>query len=317
MSNPKLVFDVLFDLDLQSFCEDRTLTPIDKKRVLGLANDFESGKWRSSRFHQFIWNNIALTALTKKERESLIFEPDTLTLRAAQKLRFPSDNDPGKGGEIAEIFLYGVMKHFYNALPVVPKIYYKQNNQDNAKGADSVHIVLDESEAGFSVWFGEAKFYSDIQDVRLDTVVTSVKNALDDQKLKKENSIILGINDLKDYLRELKKDELFEKIKRHLDEDASLDTLKPLLHIPILLIYECRITANANEYSEKYRMDVIKYQKERAEAYFKKQIHKLKDVFNYQEIHFHLILFPVPNKDRIVNAFIKKVSERKGEAENE
>lgn len=315
--DPSLFFDVLFDSDLQSFCTDKTLIPIDKKRVLGLANDFESGKWRSTRFHQFIWNNIALTALTKKERESLIFEPDTLTLRAAQKIRFPSENDPGKGGEIAEIFLYGVMKHFYNAVPVVPKIYYKQNIQDNAKGADSVHIVLDESEVGFSVWFGEAKFYSDIQDVRLDAVVTSVKNALDDQKLKKENSIILGINDLKEYLQEQKKDALFEKIKRHLDENASLDTLKPLLHIPILLIYECEITANANEYTETYRMNVIKYQKERAEAYFKKQVHKLKDIFKYQEIHFHLILFPVPNKERIVNTFLKKVSERKEEAKND
>ena len=314
MSKPNFVFDILFDSDLKSFCVDKSLSPIDKKRVLGLANDFESGKWRSAKFHQFIWNNIAETALTKTERDALIDNPESLMISAAQNLRLTSGGDKGKGSEIAEIFLYGVMKHVYKALPVVPKIYYKQNVQDNAKGADSVHIVLDDSEAGFSIWFGEAKFYSDIQDVRFDLVVDSVRHALDDKKLKKENSIILGVKELKDYITE---QETLEKIKRFLAADASLDDLKPLLHIPILLIYECEITAKANEYADKYKADIIEYQKDRAEAYFKRQISKLKDIFKYQEIHFHLILFPVPCKEKIVGTFLKRVAERKEAAEND
>lgn len=314
MSKPKFVFDILFDSDLPSFCKDKGLAPIDKKKVLGLANDYESGKWCYAKFHQFIWNNIAETALTKAEREALIENPESLLIRAAENLRLASNEDKGRGGEVAEIFLYGVMKNFYRALPVVPKIYYKQNVQDNAKGADSVHIVIDDSEIGFSVWFGEAKFYSDLQDFRLDTVVNSVKNALDDKKLKKENSIILGLNELNDYLKE---QDMLEKIKRYLVADSSLDKLKPLLHIPILLIYECKITANANEYTEEYKEKILEYQKERAESYFKRQIDKLKDIFKYQEIHFHLILFPVPNKEKIVNTFFDRVSERKMAAEND
>ena len=314
MSKPKFAFDILFNSDLSSFCNDKTLAPIDKKKILGLANDFESGRWCSTKFHQFIWNNIAETALTKAEREALLENPDTLLIRAAENLRLASDADKGKGGEVAEIFLYGVMKNFYRALPVVPKIYYKQNVQDNAKGADSVHIVIDDSEIGFSVWFGEAKFYSDLQDFRLDAVVNSVKNALDDKKLKKENSIILGLNELNDYIKE---QDMLKKIKLYLMADSSLDNLKPLLHIPILLIYECKNTAEANEYTEKYKADIIEYQKDRAEAYFKKQINKLKDIFKYKEIHFHLILFPVPSKEKIVDVFLKKVSERKEAAEND
>ncbi len=314
MSKPKIVFDILFDSDLPSFCKDKSLAPIDKKKVLGLTNDYESGKWCYAKFHQFIWNNISETALTKAEREALIESPESLLIRAAENLRLASNEDKGRGGEIAEIFLYGVMKNFYRALPVVPKIYYKQNVQDNAKGADSVHIVIDDSEIGFSVWFGEAKFYSDLQDFRLDTVVNSVKNALDDKKLKKENSIILGLNELNDYLKE---QDMLEKIKRYLVADSSLDKLKPLLHIPILLIYECEITANANEYTEEYKKKILEYQKERAEAYFKRQIDKLKDIFKYQEIHFHLILFPVPNKEKIVNTFFDRVSERKMAAETD
>ncbi|MGY8685369.1 Hachiman antiphage defense system protein HamA [Bradyrhizobium sp. UFLA05-153] len=68
--------------------------------------------------------------------------------------------------------------------PVVTKIFYKQNDQDNAKGADSVHIVVNGDD--FTLWFGEAKFYNSIADARLDAVVTSVLNSLSTDKLKKE-----------------------------------------------------------------------------------------------------------------------------------
>ena len=256
MSKPKFAFDVLFESDLKCFCTDKELSPIDKKKVLGLANDFESGKWRSSKFYQFIWNNVAETALTKAERDALINNEDfdSLLIKAAKNLRFSSVKDNGRGGEIAEIFLYGVMKRFYNALPVVPKIYHKQNVQDNAKGADSVHIVLDDSDIGFSIWFGEAKFYSDITDTRLDNVVESVKNALSDEKLKKENKIILGLYELKDYA-----EDKFETIVGYLHQDTSLDKLKPVLHIPILLIYGCSITENAEEFTDEYGFSEAEY----------------------------------------------------------
>ncbi|WP_426724138.1 Hachiman antiphage defense system protein HamA [Enterobacter cloacae complex sp. 339J8] len=32
-----------------------------------------------------------------------------------------SEQDISKGSELAEIFLYGIMRHHFNALPVVPK----------------------------------------------------------------------------------------------------------------------------------------------------------------------------------------------------
>ncbi|WP_457825501.1 HamA C-terminal domain-containing protein, partial [Staphylococcus aureus] len=88
----------------------------------------------------------------------------------------------------------------YKALPVVPKIYYKQNRNDNAKGADSVHIVIADDGADFSLWLGESKFYSDIGDARLDKVVQSVLEMLNSEKIRKENSIIMGLTDLGDLI---------------------------------------------------------------------------------------------------------------------
>jgi hypothetical protein len=40
-------------------------------------NDFESGKWRQDKFQEYIWNNIAETALSKEERKNLV---DYITL---------------------------------------------------------------------------------------------------------------------------------------------------------------------------------------------------------------------------------------------
>lgn len=115
----------------------------DKCLILSLANDFEDSKWRSQRFQSFVWNSIAQTALSKRERDSLIDSPQTLLVQSAKNLRLTDNAENiGAGSELAEAVLYGVMHSYMGALSVVPKIFYKQNSQDNAKGADSVHITL-------------------------------------------------------------------------------------------------------------------------------------------------------------------------------
>ncbi len=184
-------FEILIDDIFSVINQDDTLTPIDNKRVLSIINDFEDGSWRYDKFQKFIWNNIKETALSYKERQALVDEgEDSVLTEAAKNLRLINDKeDAGEGGEIAEILLYGIMKNYYKALPVVPKIFYKQNTQDFAKGADSVHIVV-EDDATFSLWLGESKFYNSIENARFDKVVESVNNSLDKDKLKKENSIM-------------------------------------------------------------------------------------------------------------------------------
>lgn len=294
-------FQVIIDCPFKDITRDSTLTPIDNKYSLCMVNDFEDGKWNLEAFHDFIWDNIAQKALNKEEREALGGRPSTLLKRAAKNLRI-TDKDVS-GGEIAEILLYSIMKHHYNALPVVPKIYYKQNANDFAKGADSVHIVI-EDEGNFSFWLGEAKFYNKLENARLDNVVESVHDTLTSNKIKKENSIILGIKDLDEL--EISK-ALLIKIKKLLDKDASLDKLKPHLHVPILLLHECEITSKAKFKNVEYLNSIKKQYADRATVYFKKQIEKCKDdIFMYSDICFHLMLIPVPNKEEIVNIFINR-----------
>ena len=298
-------FQILIDDVFSVLTKDASLYPIGNKKVLSLINDFENGNWRYEKFQKFIWNNIKETALSYREREALISEgEDSILTEAAKNLRLAeSTDDIGKGSEIAEIVLYGIMKNHYKALPVVPKIFYKQNRQDNAKGADSVHIVIQDANT-FSLWLGESKFYSDIENARLKTIIDSVKESLSLIKLKKENSIITSLSDINEF-KEITPD-LRARIIGCLSQTESIDKIKPILNIPILLLYECALTNAQTHMDPAYVNSVKEFHKERATAYFKKQIEECSDIDLYSEIKFHIILFPVPEKKKIIDKFLTK-----------
>lgn len=303
---PSIKFDVLISKAFADICTTEGLAPVARKHILSLLNDFEDGKWRYERFNDYIWNNIALTALSKQERDDLINEPKTKLRRSAKNLRLIDNDERGKGSEIAEILLYGVMQDYYGALPVVPKIYHKQNVNDNAKGADSVHIVLSSDGKDFSLWFGEAKFYKTLDNDDLEDIIQSVLNSLDKDKIKKENSIITDLQDLDlfDMATETR-----QTIKDMLSQDASIDKIKPKLHIPIMLLHQCGRTASAKEMTQNYREILERKHIKKANEYFKKQIETISgQVFKYDEINFHLILFPVPEKDEVVRLFLEDAS---------
>ncbi|HDS1816228.1 TPA: DUF1837 domain-containing protein [Pseudomonas putida] len=301
-------FEVLVDCDLLELHSFEEPIDAENKKVLSLANDFEDGKWRSQKFHDFIWDNMAETSLTQRERESLAGRPSSILHAAAQNLRLTdSEKDVGQGSELAEIVLYGIMKHKYGALPVVPKIFYKQNVNDFAKGADSVHIVVKDDD--FTLWFGEAKFYKDVEDARLASIVKSVANSLDTAKLKKENAIICNVSEV-DYLEI---DPLLgEKIKNALSNRNSIDSLKPRLNIPILLLHECSLTREERQFSAEYKKKLTEYHANRALSYFSKQLNSLgAKIHLYEQITFHVILFPVPDKKSIVKRFVRHVQLRR------
>src|SRR3954463_1667573 len=126
-------FQILLDESLAAVTSIPSLQAAVNKRLLSSINDFEDGKWRYARFQSYLWDNIAETALSARERAALVNQGHSALVAAARNLRLTDLDEVGQGSEIAEVFLYAVMKHHFNALPVVPKIFYKQNTQDNAK----------------------------------------------------------------------------------------------------------------------------------------------------------------------------------------
>jgi len=307
-SRPSIIgdFEILLDDFFLNLNPETGLEPVERKKVLSVINSFEDGEWRYQEFQNFIWDNIAETALSYDDRNALINQSHSTLIEAAKNLRLVDNpNTETEGSELAEILLYGFMKHHFKALPAVPKIFYKQNPRDNAKGADSVHVIL-ESDDSFTLWFGESKFYNSIEDARLNRIIDSVEESLTTEKLKKENRIITNVQDLRSILKG--KEEIYEKIKKLLSKSTSVDQIKAKLNIPILILHQCEITNTCDQMSEDYKKQIMNYHLERAGSYFKKQINKITSkVFNYEEITFHLILFPVPQKRPIVEKFLKNV----------
>lgn len=291
----------LYDLIEKNDC-------LKNKYILSEINDFEDGSWRYERFNNYIMNNVALTTLSIEEQNKIPENNFSSIQKACRNLRILSNDDTGKGSEIAEILLYAVMKDYFHALPAVPKIFYKQNVNDYAKGADGVHIVLNEDD--FSLWYGEAKFYKDFSS-QIDTIVDSVFNSLTSAKIRKENSVMTNLNDLNLILDgNPQKD----KILNFLKPDTSTDDIKKKLHIPIMILYECQITSQEINLTDEYKEKIKKEQLENAIKYFQKQDNKcLSSVFNYESITFHLILFPVPNKTLVVDKFMNIAKVLRGE----
>ena len=274
---------------------------LEKKYLLSYLNDFESAEWRYAHFNNFLFDNLCETALSESERVKLPIGPYSAMVNAAKKLRFSEDN--GRGSELAEIFLYGIMRQHYGALPVVPKIFYKQNTQDNAKGADSVHIVLEDN-GSFTLWYGEAKFYDNLKKA-IGHAIESVKDAIADRKISKENSIVTSMRDLELLVEDKVQ---LDNIKTMLSPDTSLDRIKPILHIPILLLHECSATAQQQQMTEEYREQLKSNYQSQAQIFFQKLNAECTDVYLYQQITFHLILFPIPNKERVVELFTKQAN---------
>lgn len=192
------------------------------------------------------------------------------------------DRDNGQGSVIAEIVLYGIMRYHYEALPVVPKIFYKQNANDNAKGADSVHIVLDDK-GDFTLWLGEAKFYRDIANKRMYEPVKSVFDTIGTDKIKKENSIITSISDLQYVISDHRR-----SVQTILRRETSVDEIRKRLHVPILLLHECDKTQKATELSKIYLEEIKRYHLDCAVNYFNIQNSKQKqqNVHGYENIQF-------------------------------
>lgn len=294
----KILFDGLIDLNISN-----------KHFELLLANDYESYKWRYEKFLNEVINGMYQTALTNDERNACIADDDFERMRESAKEKLKEvkrnqDKEPQhyeKGGEIGEMLLYRIMAKYYDALPIVPKIFYKQNYNDYAKGADSVHIVVKDDE--FSLWFGESKFYKDINRA-IDSALKSISNFLsNDKQIRNENRIITNLKELEKF-NEITK-EMASQITKTLDRDNSLDNIKQILHIPILLIYECKLTKEETEMSDKYKDNVKKDMQKHSRKMFE-ELREI-DIPHIDKIFFHIILFPVPDKNKIVKETYKQL----------
>ena len=68
-------FEIIIDGTFLELGIGSDLNHIKNKHLLSIINDFEDGQWRFDKFNNFVWDNIAETALSHKEREVLQYQP--------------------------------------------------------------------------------------------------------------------------------------------------------------------------------------------------------------------------------------------------
>lgn len=272
----------------------------DNKFLLSLINDYEDKKWRYQKFTTFIIDMLSETALSHDEKKSLCGKLYSILEESIRKTNC-------QDGEMGEVFLYGIMKEYYNALPIVPKIFYKQSRKVNAYGADSVHVTIEDNKC--HLWLGESKFYQDIGDA-IRKAIESIKETLTTDKLKAEKKYISELKTLRKYLEDNEKNltcDIVDDFEKLCNRNSSIDDLKKILHVPISIIYECQTTNTFDILNEDYKEQIKKEHHKHCQKIIKNIQEGLGDVCYLNEIKFHIILFPVPNKNKIVELFQEKV----------
>ena len=152
-----------------------------------------------------------------------------------------------------------------------------------------------------------------IANERMYEPVKSVFDTISTDKIKKENSIITSISDLQYVIHD---PDTRKSVQTILRRETSVDEIRKRLHVPILLLHECDKTQKATELSKTYLEEIKRYHLDRAVNYFNIQNSKQKkqNVHGYENIQFHLILFPVPDKNEIINWFVERAKQIKEDA---
>lgn len=330
----KIIIDNYF-LDICKDVTDSLLKHASNKKILSVLNDFEESKWRADYFNHVLWDNVSEATMTYKERESCLGDPFSSLKKSVTKLRSIVINDDktyGTESEIAEILLHIILKKHFNALSIEPKLLRKQNKEVPIHSADTVHIVINYEQENFSLWLGEAKFLNSISSEDLNrNIAKSVLDNLTKTVIKNESrQICINTIELSDALNyetqrlikklpsNSEKDSLIVEIKNKiqkienkilslLNENTSIDHIKPLLNIPILILYECPITEKHLSMSEQYQEEILNNQINHIKRYFNLQIDEMINmkIINYTQITFHLIVFPIPKKDTVIDLYNK------------
>ncbi len=263
--------------------------------VDALCAGYELGTWRAAQLVEDIFDRHLLTfALSYSELERMTSQTAVQSIRDAAMSVYSTDKYQ-KRGEFGELLLHAALVDFYRAEPAVSKIYYEDSSNDVVKGFDSVHIVGDE-EGRLKIWFGEAKFYSDL-DSAIASALADIDAHLQSDFLKKE-FIFIG----------RKVDATWphaDAFKALIARSRSLDEISTSIVMPIFLTYDSDVVGNHDVVSPEY-VSELSSEVEAALGRFESKLRKP------LEVEIRLILVPLKSKTRLVDLMHAKLRAMQG-----
>lgn len=196
-------------------------------------------------------------------------------------------------GEFGELILHLLLRDFFNTIPLLSKIYFKDSFGHTVHGFDAIHI----DEENRALWLGESKLYKSGK-AGVKALVKDIDEHFKADYLSSEFMIVS------------KKLKLFDNIPEKnywldiMSGSSKLIDQLDSINIPLLCTYNCELFSNYKDENCQEFLDLYhKEMKEMKDYFDENNNHPLKSKLN-----IILILFPVQDKVELVKGLHNKLS---------
>lgn len=202
--------------------------------------NYEEGKYRQSELKNIVRDALPHFALTPSEYEEYSRSGDDGEKYRLAWSRISKRKKTSKG-DYGELFLFLILKVFFNSEKLVTKVKLKTGNQE-VFGYDCAHFTIEDDEP--ILWLGESKFYNNFS------------NAVSQAFLSlKEHCCVSFTKDEFSFLEphiEVNKDfKHYEKLREKLKAIGSFDDLK--IKVPVFITYDSdKIKNHTTSISEEF-----------------------------------------------------------------
>lgn len=265
--------------------------------LLALCAGYERGSWRQKALARYLFSHLYEFAYRWSELQRLD-SSTAVEMVAEAARRVYASRDFRNRGEFGELLLHAVMRSHFDSQPAASKIFFKDADNDTVKGYDCVHVVP--TATGLELWFGEAKFYSDIYGAIRDAIDELVRHTRTGY-LRREFALIQGKLD----------GPYEEQIRAMLEEDVSLDDIFESLRIPVLLTYNSRAVDRHEKVTAEYKT-ALEREIRSYYALFASKCDQLPE-----DVQIHVILVPLKKKEALVSLLDRRLRELQGPAQDE
>ena len=199
-----------------------------------------------------------------------------------------------------------LLRDFYNSLPLLSKIYFKDSDGHTVHGFDAVHIAPDiNDKSKFSLWLGESKLYTNGK-AGVKALTKDIEEHFNREYLRREFALISkkknnyvaldkfeDLNKKSEYEFFLKKqEEWYDK----LDEKEKLQDILSSVTIPMLCTYSSEtFNKHTDETLNEFKKDLEQEIKDIEKHFYD----NLKSPIACN-LNIVLLLFPVPSKKELV-----------------
>jgi len=269
------------------FCSDNVIDEkVSESTLKGYHIGFEQNKFRLLPLVDVIRNVIPEFALGYHEKPIPL--PSILEkMKEAADIVYSTDKYENRG-EFGELILHLLLRDFHNTIPLVSKIYFKDNPNIPAHGFDGVQISI--SGDVKKLWLGESKIYTSGKEA-VKALARDLENHLNADYLHSEFNLIA--RRLPENTPEI------EYWRNLLDKHQSLDKIFNSIIIPILCTYNSDLFSKYNDNTPDYFTDFIK------------ECNDLYTTFlaNKPDIKTEIILMlmPIQSKDDLISELHKRL----------